>query len=381
MRRLIFIFLLPFSLLKVQAEDTLSLSLKQADSIFVSNNLMLLASRYKVDAAKAMIKQAKLWANPSLSTEWNFYNPDKDKFFDIGKEGQKIFALEQVVSIAGKRNKQIQLAKENAQFSELEFYELMRALKVELHRSYFVAYYNRLTIKKLDNQIVLMKAVIDAMETQSSKGNIPLKEVLRLKALFYDVNLNRAELITDEIEALQTIQTLLQLHQPIKIVPNVLELNKYALNKIELQDLMNKALVNRPDLKMFENLSKQADLNVSLQKSLSIPDLRIGGVYDQAGSYINNYTGLSLGFDLPVFNRNQGNVKYAKAISNQYKAELKNKNNEVSKEVMFTYQKLLSVEESYQMVDSAFTSGIEVLNEGYFTNFQKRNISMMDSNL
>lgn len=377
MRKLIFILFL-FVTASTRAQDTLTLSLAGADSIFISNNLMLLAARYKVDASKALIQQARLWGNPTLSTEWNLYNPDKDKFFDAGKNGQKIIGLEQVVSLAGKRNKLIQLAKANAQFSQFEFYELMRALKTELHNSYYAIYFSSQVIEKLDKQVVQMGVIIEAMEVQSKKGNIPLKEVLRLKALYYQLNHDRAQVVSDLFDAQQTLLTLLQVSAPVKVIPSQTELDRYSIAKLDLKSLLDKALTNRPDLKMTENLSQQADLNYSLQKRLTVPDLHIGAVYDQAGSYVNNYSGITLGFDLPVFNRNQGNIKYAKAVSGQYKAEVQNKTNSVSNEVSATYQKLKLIEESYRKVDADFGTNIELLNEGYLSNFQKRNISMIE---
>lgn len=378
MRKLIYILFILGSLNAAMAQDTLSISLHQADSVFLSNNLLLLAARYKVDASKALIQQARLFSNPTLSTEWNFYNPDKNKYFDVGKNGQKIIAVEQVVSLAGKRNKLIGLAKANAQFTEYEFYELLRSLKAELHNSYYAAYFNNLIVKKLDKQLDQMGGIIAAMETQNKKGNIPLKEVLRLKALYYHLNSDRATLVSEQYEAIQSISTLLQVKGIVKITPTSEELDKYSVSGLVLNDLLAKAGNNRPDLRMTEKLSVQADLNYSLQKRLAYPNVTIGGVYDQAGSYINNYSGLTLGFDLPVFNRNQGTIKYAKAVSDQYKAEVKNKSTEVQNEVVTTYQKVLLVEQSYEKVDHEFDEGIELLNDGYLVNFQKRNISLIE---
>lgn len=376
--RKLFLFVLLSGALAAGAQDTLSISLKQADSLFLSNNLMLLAGRYKVDASKALVQQARLFNNPTLSTEWNFYNPDKDKFFDVGHDGQKIFAIEQVVSLAGRRNKTIRLAKANAQLSEFEFSELLRSLKAELHRHYLTAYFSDQLITRLDKQVRQMEGIISALETQSRKGNIPLKEVLRLKALFYEVNNERAEKLAEKYEALQVLATLLQVQVPLKVSPAPAELDRYRIDALSLPELIAKAAANRPDLKMSENLAEQADLNHSLQKRLGYPDLRIGGIYDQAGSYINNYTGISLGLDLPLFNRNQGNIRYSKAVADQFKAELKNKTTEVSNEVAVTYRKLLLVEEAYHKIDGSFESEIELLNEGYLENFQKRNISMIE---
>ena len=128
MRRTLFLaaFLLPFYCF---AQDALRLSLKQVDSLFLQNNLILLSERFRIEASKAAVIQARLWDNPTLSTEWNAYNPDKKRVLDVAKGGQKIVSIEQVLLTAGKRSKQVALAIENAQMTEYEFLDLLRTLK------------------------------------------------------------------------------------------------------------------------------------------------------------------------------------------------------------------------------------------------------------
>lgn len=361
-----------------QQHDTLAITLQQTDSIFLSNNLPLLAAKYKLDGARSLEQQARLWDNPTLNTEWNLYNPQKDKFFDVGASGQKIVGIDQVISIAGKRNKKVALAKANSQFTEYEFYELMRTLKSTVHANFYVIYFNTLTIQKYNNQLDMLGNIIDALQQQSEKGNIPLKEVLRLKALYYQLNNERTDLISEWLDAQQELATLLRTNAVIKTQPTQAELAKYALGNLNITQLLDKATANRPDLKMSGNLNEQAQLNYMLQKRNGVPDIHVGAVYDQAGSYVNNYSAITFGFDLPVWNRNQGNIKYAKAIAQQYKIELQNKNNAVHNEVTATYQKLLQIEQEYQKVDVDFGKKFELLNAGYIENFQKRNISMIE---
>ncbi len=374
---LVIIFLFDIHV-SAQQQDTLALSLQQTDSLFLSNNLPLLAAKYKVDGAHSLEQQARLWDNPTLNTEWNLYNPQKDKFFDVGSTGQKIVGIDQVISIAGKRNKKVALAKANSQYTEYEFQELMRTLKSAVHSSFYTIYFNTLTIQKYNTQLGMLNNIIDALQQQSEKGNIPLKEVLRLKALYYQLNNERTDLISEWLDAQQQLATLLHSNAVIKTLPSPTELAKYSLGNLSIKQLLDKAVVNRPDLKMSENLNEQALLNYSLQKRIGYPDLHLGAVYDQSGSYVNNYSAITFGFDLPVWNRNQGNVKYAKAIAQQYKLELQNKNTAVSNEVMATYQKLLQIEQEYQKVDTDFGKKFELLNQGYIENFQKRNISMIE---
>src|SRR6218665_907627 len=85
------------------AQDTLRVSLQQADSLLMARNLSLIAQRYEVDKAEARKVQEKLFSNPELSTEWNLYNGTRDKWFDVGSQGQKIVQLQQVFRIAGQR--------------------------------------------------------------------------------------------------------------------------------------------------------------------------------------------------------------------------------------------------------------------------------------
>jgi outer membrane protein, heavy metal efflux system len=283
-----------------------------------------------------------------------------------------------VISMAGKRNKRVALAKANAQFSEYEFNELMRTLKTELHNYFYTIYFNEITLSKYNVQLDLLSRIISALQTQSDKGNIPLNEVLRIKALYYQFNNERSDLVSDLLKAQRELATLLQVTQTINTTPTQGELAKYKTVGLDQTLLVSKAIENRPDLKMVDNLSEQARLNMVLQKRIIYPDLHIGAVYDQAGSYVNNYSAITLGLDLPIWNRNQGTVKYAKAISDQYKVEVKNKQISVTNEVLAAYRKLMLIEQEYGKVDADFSNQFELLNEGFISNFQKRNISLIE---
>jgi len=362
----------------LKAQDTLSLSMQGIDSLFLKKNLLLLAGKYKITGDQALIKQAGLWDNPSLNTEFNLFNPTKNKYFDVGAQGEKIVAIEQIIGIAGKRNKRVQLAREAARYTEFEFYELMRTLKLQIRINYSTIYFNTKTLKIYDEQLSLLKTIIDALQFQNEKGNIPLKEVLRLKAVYYKLNNERTDIYNDILDAQKELQTLLQTNAYINPSNRANEISRYSIDLIPKDQLVSKALNNRPDLKMTESITKQAELNYSLQKREAYPDLHFGGIYDQAGSYIMNYTGVTLGIDLPVWNRNQGNIKYAKAVVDQTKYEFQNKESEVKNEVNAAYQKLLQVESEFSKVDKDFSNSFTQLNDGFITNFKKRNISLFE---
>src|SRR5665647_2274255 len=89
-------------------------SLVNCERLFISNNLNLLAAKFNVESAQASVIQARLLENPSLSFEFNAYNPERNKFLDIGSAGDKSFGLEQLIHLGGKKHNEIELARTNA---------------------------------------------------------------------------------------------------------------------------------------------------------------------------------------------------------------------------------------------------------------------------
>src|SRR5690606_28530959 len=144
----------------VFGQDTLRITLKQADSLLILRNLTLVASQYDIDAAEAATIQAKLFSNPELSTEWNLYNPAKSRWLDVGSNGQKIISIEKVFQIAGQRNTSIKLAEENKRMTVLQYEALARSLRYELHVAFHRYYFLNHAVNSIDSQLKLLRNLI-----------------------------------------------------------------------------------------------------------------------------------------------------------------------------------------------------------------------------
>ena len=155
----------------VQAQDTLKVTVRQADSLFLKNNLTLLADRYQIDIAKAAEIQDKLWDNPNLNVELSAYNPSRG-WLDVGRGGQKFISLQQVVTRAGKRTKQVALDVETTRKTELEFFDLARTLKFDLRQLFFETHFLRQTLQLLDNQIVTLATTVEAFDKEYGRNNV-----------------------------------------------------------------------------------------------------------------------------------------------------------------------------------------------------------------
>jgi cobalt-zinc-cadmium efflux system outer membrane protein len=360
-----------------QAQDTLRISINQADSLFLKNNLQVLAERYQIDIAKSIEIQNKLWINPTIGVELSAYNPSRG-FLDVGRQGQKAITIQQMLVSAGKRNKQVALDVESTKMTEYQFYDLIRTLKFELREIFFESYYLSQTISLYDHQISTLNTTVVAFQKEYERKNISLKEVVRLKALLFQLINDRADIHFELQENQRNLRTLLSSEVPIKPVVDSTDISRYQLKNHSLATLKEKALQSRSDLKVVQSMTKQAELNYTLQKALAVPNIQIGAIYDQASNYTNNYFGLSASMDLPLFNRNQGNIRAAKSNISYHKASESAKVNSVSNEVDAAFQKVNAAENAYQSVETHFSDQFELLNKGIYENFQKRNITLLE---
>jgi outer membrane protein, heavy metal efflux system len=190
------------------AQDSLTLTLQQADSLFLKNNLQLLAERFRIDASQAQVIQASLYDNPTVSVELSTYNNETKRVLDVGRQGQKTVAIEQLLYTAGKRNKRIALAAEAAHLTGLEMMDLLRGLRFDLRTRFYSIYFQRQTLARFDQQLATLQTTVSAYEKQYGRNNVSLRELLRLKALLFQLNNDRTSIIfqlADDERALRTI--------------------------------------------------------------------------------------------------------------------------------------------------------------------------------
>ncbi|MCF0049988.1 TolC family protein [Dyadobacter sp. LJ53] len=375
--RTYFTTILLFLAAQLHAQDTLRLSIKQADSLFLQNNLEILAEKYQIDIAKSVEIQDKLWNNPTFGVEISAYNPSRG-FLDVGNNGQKAFTIQQLITRAGKRNKQVALDVESSRKSEYQFFDLIRTLKFELRQIFFESYYLEQTIALYDTQIASLNTTVNAFDKEYDRKNISLKEVVRLKALLFQLTNDRADILFELHDNQRDLRTLLNADRPVKSIVDSADVRRYQLNQYTADALKAKAMESRSDLKVSQSEVKQAELNYTLQKALAVPDIQLGAVYDHASNYVNNYIGVSATMDLPVFNRNQGNIKAAKSSISYFKTAETAKVNSVNNEVDAALQKVNVAEKAYQGVEGQFSDQFQLLSKGMYDNFQKRNITLLE---
>ena len=359
--------------------DTLNIKLDSIESVFLQKNLLLLAQRYNIDAQKALVVQAKLFPNPSLNFGTTIYQTATKQFFPIGKNGELSVGLSQVILLAGKHNKQVKMAQTNAVLSEYQFYDLLRTLKHTLRTDFFNIHFLLQSAKVYDTEITALQQVTNAFAQQKGKGYISEKEVIRIKAQLYSLENEYNDLKT-QINDVQSELGLLLQARNVFVIPTVDNNALESLNpqKYPLASIIDSAYATRPDLKIARLNTDLSAQNYNLQKALAVPNLTIQLGYDQQGSYINNLTTLGFGIDLPFLNRNQGNIKSAKALIKYNQASYDATRAAVDEEIYSTMKKVIESDKLLKSRDTSFENDFSRLVNEVLKNYQVRNISLLE---
>jgi len=361
------------------AQDTTRISIQDAEKQFLERNLQLLAQKYNIDMSRAGIIQAKLYNNPNIQLTGALYNQDAGKWFDVSSStGQYGITVQQLIILAGKRNKQIQLAETASRQAENSFFDLMRTLRFTLRGDFYNIYFLQNSLNAYNAQITTLENLNTAYSDLYSRGIVTLKDAVRIKSLLYGLKADQTNLKNQLYDAESELQLLLRDNKTWYWPSADSTMLQPPIDKYNLSTLVDSAYANRYDLKLATENVLYNQQNYSLQKALSVPDLTLGAEFDKRGSYINNASFLHAGIDLPFFNRNQGNIKAAKIGIDQSKTQLDMQRLTVENDVLKAYSKLLATNKMLQSIDTSFPRQFQQLMNDVAENFLKKNISLLD---
>lgn len=372
--------LISFCLIIVQIINAQKkLSLTECNALFLKNNLTLIAEQFNINIADAQIIQAGIWDNPQINGEINLIAPNDAKVLDIGKNGQKVLAIQQIIYTAGKKKKEVELAKTNKELAKLMLADVLRNLKFELNNHCINLYYTQLNANALYTQKQRLDTLINAYNTQVQKGNIPLKELLRLQSLQIKIINEHTALINTIQEEIAAINTLIDNNTNIEIVLTKEEINKYQqpllFNEKYLLDIAAK---NRTDILMAEKQIEAAKNNITFQQALGVPDIYAGTAYDQNGGAFRNQINLTFSIPLKLRNTNKGNILAANYQLQQTQINKKQLELNIQNQVLAAYNKYKIALENFSNLHQSFQQNFDEVAKGVFQNFKRGNLTMIE---
>jgi outer membrane protein, heavy metal efflux system len=294
-------------------------TLEAAERLAKDSNPTLRQAEAEIRAAKARQQQAGLYPNPTVG-----YTGDEIRGGSIngGKQG---FFVQQDIVTGGKLGRSRDVFSKETRIAEIEAEEQ----KVRVESAVKTAYLRVLAAQELlDARQALAKIEMDYVETK--------------RRLFNTGQEDETELLEAEVDA-QRLQVMARMQEntlreewrslaavlgkpdlPIAVVAGDLEQNWPELNE---EQAVESIVTQSPAARIADGASERALAELGRAKRAAIPDLQLrGGLeYNREPLATTNsaigWEGIAeIGVQLPLFNRNQGNV--AAAAAERDRAEL-----------------------------------------------------------
>lgn len=354
------------------------MSLLECEEAFQKNNLQLLAEQYNINMADADIIQARIWELPQLSGQINAYNPEGRKIFDAGHA--KGAQVTQLIYMGSKKKNEIAFAKSNKELAQLQFSQLLVDLRSQLRSTYFDLYYEQLKLENTNKQLGYMNDLLAAYRIQSAKGNVSLKDQVRLQSIVIQLN-------NDKVEINKNI---LDFEQTLKVLTGTMEDIDPQLSDPEARDILaaqpfgdetelqKKALENNADYQYNLKLIDNSRLYAQWQKSLNVPDLNLGAGWDQNGGTFKNEVNLMVGIPLPLWKSNKGNVEKANFAIQQNRKNADFQKLNLETKVQAAYKTWKTQYEQLAEIKPTDLNNMETVYNGMLSNFRKGNISLIE---
>jgi outer membrane protein, heavy metal efflux system len=306
-----------------------ALSVDEVLSIFYQRNLDLIAAQYNIDQSLAQAVIAAAIPNPTLGIQIGEFSGNLNKGSgatgcnhdaNVSCGAAEYFSFSQLIEVAGKRGLRIQSSGFATQAAESDFRDAVRIFSNMVRD----AYYQLLQTQKnrwLAQEIVDHYQVISqANSLRLKSGDISESEFLRVKmeAMRSQSDLDNAQTAVEQAQA----DLAVILRWPDKSLqfeakdqwPEVKDISQ----NLSKEELISKALQQRPDLQGDKLRAEQADRELELARRLKYPDVTVTAGYarDPSNNALNSgFVGVSV--PLPLFYQYKGEADKAAVNLNQ----------------------------------------------------------------
>lgn len=360
-----------------------SYSLSQLEASFLKENYLLLAAKFEVSKAEAEVVQEKVWENPSLAiSEVNLWaNAGSEVlsplFGRYGKTQQVSVELEQVIETAGKRKKRVAFKRLEHRFAVYEFEELVRELKKELRQHF----HHLASLKNRQAQLVGMVKLFEQLEKQyrrqTLQGNVSKADYNRIHNELLRMQKDLVDLEADAESSLSTLQILTGIND-LEIEKLLVEESFVSRKLLLPKDVTSLISDQNIGMKKQSTAIAMANQQLELEKAQRTPDLTLQLGYDRGGNIMQDFIGLGVQIDLPVFNRNKGNIQRAKHQIDREQLTYEALQWELEQTVQRYKSQLLKYENVLNQWSSEMEGEQDTMVESYRKHLENRQVTLLE---
>jgi outer membrane protein, heavy metal efflux system len=294
------------------------ISMADAVRLAVEHNHQLRAQRLNVDISKADEITAALKPNPVLtSTNENFplFAPSQLFSAENFLNNQNfVESLSYLFERGGKRRNRTQVARDTTDVAARTAFDAERQLRFDTEQAFINVLLAKSSLDLARENLANFSNVLDVNRERLRAGDLA-------EADFFKISLQKLQFEQDASSAevaLVQAKAALRQHVGFDTLAEQFEVDgdlTYTKYNVTLEDATREALAARPDLLAARSSVRLAQDTQALAFSNRARDV-VGGVeYDRAASL--NAVGFSVSVELPVHDRNQGNIAHSKVAITQ----------------------------------------------------------------
>ncbi len=335
-------------------QNTTLITLDQAIDLALAQNHSIKATRTLILQNQAQEITANLRPNPTLGADSQFVpffspqdfsgdNLDQTQQFDIG--------IGYLFERGHKRQRRLQAARDQTAVTRAQIGDAERTLAFNVGQQFVSVLLAESTLQFALQDLKGFQQTVDISEAQLKAGYIGEGDYLKIK-------LQLLQFQTDVSSArLAKAQALVGLRQFLgyNAVPpdyDVIGDLAYQPLKANLEDLQTKALRQRPDFRAAELGITAAQSQVLLAKANAKVD--VNGTYDFTHVSGENTASIFVNFELPIFNRNQGEIARTGYALTQAQEQQQAASDTVLSDVSNAYEAVRSNDEVVQLYTSGY---------------------------
>ena len=290
------------------------ISMEDAVRIALQYNQTLRAQRLNVDESKAGEVTAALKPNPvwsNLVDTIPVFSPQtirpQSQIYSTG--------LSYTVERGGKREKRVVVAKDNTDVAAKTVTDNERQLRFQVVQAFINVLLAKSVLQLSQDNLANYSQQLDLNQARLKAGDLSEADYLKLslQKLQFEQDLSAAQLSLVQAKANLRQQLGYQSVADNYDVSGALTHNKHA---VQLDDLEKQALVNRPDLQAARSGVTLANDTVTLAYGNKVRDWTWATDYTNQNFGING-VGVALSFELPIHDRNQGEIARSQAAARQ----------------------------------------------------------------
>jgi cobalt-zinc-cadmium efflux system outer membrane protein len=300
-----------------QVHGAVRLSLDQAIQLALQNNHALKAARTTIQQSEAQEITANLRPNPVLTADAQFipiFQPNEFTADYINTTAQFDLGISYLFERGKKRQHRLQAAQDVTAQTKSLVTDNERTLTFNVASQFFTAQLAESTLDLAFEDMKSFQKTVDISEARYKAGDISEVDYLKIKLqlLQFQSDVSQAQLA--KTQALVGLRQLLG-YQSVPEDFDVTSDFEYKAVALKLEDLQQMALQNRPDFRAAQQGVTAAKSQYELAKAIGKVDVTGTFNYDHVSA---TNTGSFFGsFQIPIFNRNQGEIARTNYAINQ----------------------------------------------------------------